>query len=157
MAHNILVVIDSGSASWRAVEQAVAVTRSYRSRVKVICAPRAGWLEAIAQSATGDPYPAIKSRMDAAEETLSTAIEAFPADVPVATQLHHAGSLLATIQRSVDENGHDLVILGTKLGPLARRQVRATVQYTRPAPAIRSIFSPDGRRLAGSGPSGVRR
>jgi len=109
---NILVAVDGSAHAERALEEAVDLARTQRSRITLISvASRTAW------RFMAGPYTGLLPTQDDADReadaTLREAAARLDDDMPVTTIVGQAAAAAAIIKRAA-EGGHDLIVMGSR-------------------------------------------
>jgi nucleotide-binding universal stress UspA family protein len=119
--HSILVPVDGSSHADQALEHAIDLAESERTRLTLITAPAeipaAAYLSN--DAAVGD---LVQCARTAAEGILRRARDRVPADLPLTTILTEHPIRIAMVRQLAD-GGHDLVVMGSR----GRGALRATL------------------------------
>ena len=115
---NVLVAIDVSVHAARALDEAVDLARTQRSRLTVICVASRGAWRYLAGPYVG-MMPTQEDADEAAERTIAAARARVADELPVTTVVGRGSPAEAILERA-QEGNHDLIVMGSRgRGPAA--------------------------------------
>lgn len=109
---NILVAIDDSAHAARALDEALDLARTQRSRLTLICVASRGSWRYLAGPYVG-MMPTQEDADEAAERTIAAARARVPDEIPVTTVVGRGAPAEAILARA-EEGNHDLIVMGSR-------------------------------------------
>ena len=109
---NILVAIDDSAHAARALDEALDLARTQRSRLTLICVASRGSWRYLAGPYVG-MMPTQEDADEAAERTIAAARARVPDEIPVTTVVGRGSPAEAILARA-EEGNHDLIVMGSR-------------------------------------------